>query len=104
MTARKPARLEEMVEVVLDEASRLRASQRALVLAGLRTSPDARQMRKADVYDDIARLLWAIIPLKQQVHAVLAPELKAMRTADEYPKRDPGRLAPDLDENNISDD
>lgn len=93
-----------MIAVSLDEASRIRASQRALIAAEFRTEPDARQIRKAEVHEDIARLIMAIQPVRDQVHRVLAPVIKAMETTENFSREKSGSDAPASGENNISDD
>lgn len=95
---RKRAGLNEMALVVCDEGSRIRHTQAALVRAGAQTAPDPRQIRKAEVYDDIARLLFAIMERRAEVTALLAPIVRAMATAEKF-ERDREEAPPTEEEN-----
>jgi hypothetical protein len=86
-----------MAGVALDEASRIRTTQAAI--AKINGSPSAEQIRKAEVFEDIANLIFAIQPVREPVLKILAPVLAAMRTASQYPKQEPEPAAPAPDEN-----
>lgn len=103
MTARKPARLWEMAELVAAEARRIRIVQEGLVREGVRKEPHAGMIRNAEIFEDIERLLLAIEPVRKEVHRVIAPVIKAMATRDNFKKPEPGPEAPAAAED-ISDD
>lgn len=92
------ASLWEMALTVGEEAQRIRTTQKALVSLGCLTEPHPDQIRKAEVYEDIQRLVLAIDPVKNAVGKILEPVLKAMRTADEFQKPEPEQDAPDATE------
>lgn|GEM_PF-2409442 len=94
---RRKAGLGEMAGVVLDEASRIRTTQAAI--AKINGEPSAFQIRRAEVLEDIANLIFAIQPVREPVLKILAPVLAAMRTASQYPKQEPEPAAPAPDEN-----
>lgn len=94
---RRKAGLGEMAGVVLDEASRIRTTQAAI--AKINGEPSACQIRRAEVLEDIASLIFAIQPVREPVLKILAPVLAAMRTASQYPKQEPEPAAPAPDEN-----
>lgn len=95
MTGRKRAGLTEMLQVAGREADRIRFTQQLLVREGMRTSPHPGEMRKAEVYDDITRLIAAIMSARNEVQRVLAPIMKAMETAEKYPRQEPEQPAPE---------
>lgn len=71
--ARKRTGLWEMVAAARDEANRIRSVQAGLVRMGELEAEHPDQIRKADAFDDIADLIRTIIPVKEQVAALLAP-------------------------------
>ncbi len=92
---RRKAGLGEMAGVALDEASRIRTTQAAI--AKINGEPSETQIRKAEVLEDIASLIFAIQPVREPVLRILAPVLAAMRTASQYPKQEPEPAAPTPD-------
>lgn len=96
---RKRAGLTEMALVVGDEAARIRTVQAALVKTGERAEPDAHQIRKAEVCEDIERLLFAIMDKQKEVRDVLAPVMRAMATAERF-ERDRDEAPPAQDDEN----
>lgn len=97
MTDRKRAGLTEMLMVAGREADRIRFTQDALMKAGCRTKPHEGEMRKAEVFDDITRLIAAIMGARQEVQRVLAPIMRAMETAEKFPRTEPEQAAPDTE-------
>lgn len=82
MTARrKRAGLREMADAAATEAGRIRAAQAALVSAGHRDEPSPDMIRRAETFEDLDRLVSAIIPVREQVLKAVAPVLKAARAA-----------------------
>lgn len=86
---RKRAGLMEMATLVGDEARRIRITQDALVELGELEKAATREIRRAEVFEDLERLIYAIMPVREQVHKLLAPVIAAMATADQYPKKEP---------------
>lgn len=81
---RVKATLWEMAAAAGGEASRIRASQRALVRCGMRDKPSDDQIRKAEVFEDLERLIYTIMPVQDEVRKVLAPIARAMATKDKF--------------------
>lgn len=95
MAERKRAGLTEMLMVAGREADRIRFTQNVLIKGGMRTTPHEGEIRKAEVFEDITRLIAAIMPVRNEVLRVLGPTLKAMATAENYKKEEPEQSAPE---------
>lgn len=80
--ARKKAGLWEMAEVVGTEAERVRSSQAAIVKAGY--APIASEIRKAEVLEDLERLIYTMMPVKAKVAEVMRPIAQAMATKNRF--------------------
>lgn len=92
-TPRKRAGLNEMALLACDEASRIRHTQAALIKAGIREAPHPAEIRRAEVYEDMARLLFAIMERRAEVYELLAPIVRAMATAEKF-ERDREEVPP----------
>lgn len=101
---RRKATLSEMADLVASEARRIRIVQPELVRSGAREKPDERQMRNAEMFDDIEMILRAIEPVQAEVRKILAPVIKAMSTAKNFKRQDPEPPAPDRHSEENSDD
>ncbi len=66
-----PITLDEMIEVAGREAGRIRVSQEALVVAGLRPVPHAEFIRDAEKFEAIARFLERCKPHMKEIRAIL---------------------------------
>lgn len=75
---RVKAGLWEMLEAAQDEAQRIRSTQRVLVKGKMRDRPCPKQIRKAEVFEDIEKLIATIIPVQDEVRKVLIPSAKAI--------------------------
>ncbi|MEW5421924.1 hypothetical protein [Amorphus sp. 3PC139-8] len=71
-----------MAEAAATEASRIRAAQAALINAGHRTEAHPEMIRRAEVFEDIDRLVCAIMPVRDEVFRAVAPVLKTNSSAD----------------------
>ncbi len=81
---RKRAGLSEMARIAGAEASRIRAVQAALAKDGGAAATSATQIRRAEVFEDIERLIIAIMDVPDRVREVLAPVMRAMATAEKF--------------------
>jgi hypothetical protein len=88
----------EMAVLIGDEARRIRFTQNALVKAGINKAPTPSEIRRAEVFEDAERLIYAIQPVRDQVHKILAPVIAAMATADNFPRTEPEPPAPEPDD------
>lgn len=70
---RVKAGLFEMARVAGAEARRIRHTQDLLV----RDEAHAGQIRKAEVFEDIERLIYTIVPVQDEVRRVLTPVARA---------------------------
>lgn len=84
---RKRADLSEMARAAGAEANRIRTVQAALTKSGGSEAASATQIRRAEVFEDIERLIIAIMDVPDRVREVLAPVMKAMATVEKF-KRD----------------
>lgn len=82
----------EMLVTCVEEADRIKTTQRAIVRNGLAPSMNAAAMRKAEVFDAMGRMIEAMIPVQKEVRALIAivlAERKAMTVkADNDDKQD----------------
>lgn len=69
------------------EAERIRLTQESLVRIGALERPHPDQIAKADAFDDIADLIRTIIPVKEEIAAILAPIAKARAAGADPPAR-----------------
>lgn len=78
MRPRAKASLWDMAEAVREEAERIRSTQRVLVKSGMRERQSQSQIRKAQTFEDIEKLIRTIIPVQDQVRSVLIPAARAI--------------------------
>lgn len=95
---RKRASLKEMARVAGLEAERIRTTQAALVRGQMRDKPHEGEIRRAEVFEDIERLLYAIDQVPDQVRNVLTPVFRAMATKEKF-ERDREAAPPEATEN-----
>lgn len=82
--ARKKAGLWEMAEIAGNEAERIRSTQAALVNGGINKEPVASEIRRAEVFEDIERLIFTMMPVKTKVAEVMRPIAQAMATKNRF--------------------
>lgn len=88
----------EMAEIAGREAERIRVTQAALVKGGMRDKPHADEIRRAEVFEDIERLIFTIEPVKDEVRKIIAPIARAMATKEKF-ERDRETAPPEATEN-----
>lgn len=67
----RPVGFEEAIEALIDEHYRIRGSQEAIRAAGHQSTFDPRQIRRAEVFLHTARMLQALLPVREQVRALI---------------------------------
>jgi hypothetical protein len=84
VAGRKKAGLWEMAEVAGAEAERIRSTQAALVKYGANKEVIASEIRRAEVFEDIERLIYTMMPVKAKVAEVMRPIAQAMATKNRF--------------------
>lgn len=95
---RKRASLMKMARVAGEEAERIRVTQAALVKGGMLKAPHPDQISKAEAFEDIERLLYAINQVPDRVREILTPVFRAMATKEKF-ERDREAAPPEATEN-----
>lgn len=73
----KPITVTEMIDVTYAEGSRIRASQEALVKAGVRQFPYQPELRRAEVFEATSRFLERIQPHLKEVRQLIERAAKS---------------------------
>lgn len=97
---RKRAGLTEMALLAGEEARRIRVVQAGLVRHGSLAQPHAGQIRRAEVFEDMERIFFAMQAVRSEVQRILAPVLRAMATAEKFEGTEAARGAPAGDDEN----
>lgn len=63
---------DEIIKTLADEGARIRATQEALILSGLRVTPYPGKIRQAEIFEYAADLIARLSPYGDDVRAILS--------------------------------